>query len=268
MSKIKTVEAKIKKVHWFVDRRGFLQPIFLLTKKLPSGYDSLALPLTDVTRLGVGIGSVLRMVPEEGNAYDVQSAYRNRVLDVPNTCPSCSGLLHNGKCDSWSCPAHGLTPVRKLFRYFTDLPAFADIYCESFPTKFDVTPVKLDDFSDFLYYLKNIGGVGTTARHDIIHQHLGDKLKTYGRTAQDLVNWELKFIELLSITVYGKLNISHEIFWDLFYIPNLSIEDRNVLNGIDPLTLDFLRPPLSKQGNKQLLSVSETLFRFLDLLKK
>jgi hypothetical protein len=274
MSKLKIIEAKIKKVRWFTDRRGHLQPVMILTKKLPSGYDSLALPLPDVCRLQVGIGSVLRLTKESEHesAYDVKSSYRCRPLDIPNTCPSCEGPLNERGpneliCLNYGCPAHGRTPIRKLFRALTDLPAFADIYADCFPVTFERT-VYLDDFSDFLYQIKTVGGVGTSARHAIIEKHLGDFLNGFGRTSQDLVNWELAFLDNLRITIDAELNMPFDFFWDLFFIPNLTTEDRNILKFTDPTKLDFHKLPLSESGNQRLLETSQALFRFLDLIKK
>jgi hypothetical protein len=265
--KQKIIEAKIKNVHWITDRRGFIQPIFKMTKKLPDGFDSLAIPLSEVRKMGVGVGSVFKLALDAGSTYNIISAIKLKELAIPDNCPACDSELVIDLCSNEFCLAHGRTPVRKLFMQFTDALTVADVYLDKFPRSFEAT-INIGDFSDFIHYLKTSGGIGTTARHSIIEKHLGASLVGYGITAQQLATWESSILEMLTVRKDGELSLSPEAFWDLFYIPKLNTADREVLKLTNPLSLDFRNLPLSKDGNKLLIENASALFRFLDLIRK
>lgn len=269
MSKIKVVEAKIKDVHWITDRRGFLQPILRMTKKLPDGFDSLAIPLKDVRAMGVGIGSVFRLEKEQGTTYNIKSAIKLRPLMIPDNCPACGSELITDNCAYEFCPANARTPVRKLIKYFApNMPLhIADVYLDNFPKSFETT-VKIEDFSDFLHHLNGLGGIGTTARHSILDKHFGQIVPNYLITVQDLASWEFAVADAMTLKKTAELNMDSNVFWDLFYINKLSEEDRILLNNVDPLSIDFTKLPLSKDGNKLLLENAEMLFNFLNVFRK
>ena len=264
--KNKIIQVKVKRIRWLTDKRGNLHGILVLTKKLPDGNDSLSMPAEAVVQMQADTGTIIKMV-QDAAGFQILNTFKKKEVHAPLSCPSCGSLVNNFKCDHNRCPANGLTPVRKLFRALTDLPAFADVYCSKFPVSFERVEV-LEDFSDFLNYLKTLGGLGTTARHSIIEKHLSSELKAWDRSAQDLVKWENEFLYQLSVSKAGTLIVAPALFWDLFFIPELSDEDRKTLADIDPLHLDFKNLPLSKSGNLQLLNNSADLFRFLDLIRK
>lgn len=269
MSKIKTIEAKIKDVHWITDRRGFLQPILRMTKKLPDGFDSLAIPLKEVRAMGVGIGSIFRLEKEEGTTYNIKSAIKLKTLSIPDNCPACGSELITDNCSYEFCFANGRTPMRKLLTYFAPkMPIdIVDVYLDNFPKNFETT-VKIEDFSDFLYHLKAVGGLGTTARHSILEKHFGQILPNYMVTVNDLASWEFAVVDAMTLTKAATLNMTTSVFWDLFYINKLSEEDRILLSSVDPLLLDFRKLPLSKEGNKLLIENAEMLLNFLSVFKK
>lgn len=267
--KTKKIDVKVKKIKWMTDPRGFQQPILLLTKKLPNGFDSLAVPLREVLNMGIGIGTVLYLESTGEDVFDIKRVVRNANVTLPTECNSCGAVIHSDKCSNHTCSA---IPRAGIVRVITESnpyihPDTVNAYLDNFPISFERT-ISIKDTAEFVYNIKRIGGLGTTGRSAIMQKHLAGPLKETGDSWQRFVDLEIHFEHALSINAEAHLNCNRQQFWMLINLPKLSEEDNAKLLCTDPTTLNFHDLPLSKDGNQIILENAQHIFSILDMMKK
>jgi len=183
----KSFNVNVEEVKWFTANNGIVKPVVVLTKsfsKKGTDFDSLAIHNAKMIEdQGIGAGAVLKIALPTPESIKIVSTVKKVKTGYPRTCSVCNGNLVVFRdvdllCPNEFCGAKSRTPILKLAKIAMedDFDYVAVLnYLNTFPTKSESQPHKVDSIIDFMQVFKDAGPKNTNFRDELLKTTYGDK---------------------------------------------------------------------------------------------
>ena len=291
------MKARVKRIKWDIDKRGYIQPILILSKPLEienQKFDSLVMNYKDVTEMSLGPNSEFYLKVVDGLMLDISHVTKQSLVKLPKGCPACGHDIDENKCTNKLCNGKGRTPIYKLFRYQFPIAwgyegTFERLnnYLDNFPINFEET-VRIEDYIDFLSCFSRSGFKDTNVRYSILKEKLAktDLIPTseialkmdenYSSLDIEMIStFEMELEKRLTISIDEEmdktLGLPLHIFWDSLSLLNIRSDDYEILKNLNPLSKDLILEAkvmgVSKSGVDKLKTLDPLLARVLSFFK-